>query len=574
MAVADAAVADMFRVDQKRVRMLNPYEAVDLAARLIRADASASGIPSYVVDIPLNITAPNGGVNGTASDSPRQSARGLVKRGTTAYLFRTGAFSPGSSIARILFTRQGEVKPRIRSCIERGGTLVALLFGWEGTDRMDDDALSERFKMALASKSGALSGASVDVWGLARIVASIEQFPGLAASVSGGIPAGMPVMSHSRWSCVLDMKQPFRHGKAEDGAVERIRAHLRGGGDAPVHVRVSGPPGSGKSRLVLEATRAVDLAPRVVYADDASVAMSAIAAHSRRAGGAGGRRLILVADECNPSGQSDLRLALGGGGDAVADLVTIYSEPGADVRTALQVEAPDMSDEQIAEILEGYAGGGIDDIEEWVALCRPSPRAAHIVGRNLSDNPDDMFADPDAVLAWERYVAGWRELRGGEYRDRLAVLPWLGQFTEFGFDAPHKRDGERIAELVRRHHPEITPYRFREVVRTLRSMGVLRGGPVLHIEPRILHEYMWLKWWERYLPCDAPWLPPGNEGGEGDGANAHGEGTAGHLPALRSRYYSMLESMRGRKYAARAAGALFGKGGPLEEGAASGGGTG
>lgn len=572
MAVADAAVADMFRVDQKRVRMLNPYEAVDLAARLIRTDASASGIPANVVDIPSNITAPNGGVNGTASDSPRQSARGLVKKGTTAYRFRTGTFSPGSSIARILFTRQGEVKPRIRSCIERGDTLVVLLFGWEGTDRMDDDALSERFKMALASKSGALSGASVDVWGLARIVASIEQFPGLAASVSGGIPAGMPVMSHSGWSCALDMKQPFRHGKAEDGAVERIRAHLRGGGDAPVHVRVSGPPGSGKTRLVLEATRAVDLAPRVVYADDASVAVSAIAAHSRRAGGTGGRRLILVADECSPSSQYDLRLALGGG-DAVADLVTICSEPGADVRTALQVEAPGMSDEQIAEILEGYAGGGIDDIGEWVELCQPSPRAAHIVGRNLSDNPDDMFADPDAVMVWERYVAGWRELRGEEYKDRLAVLLWLGQFTEFGFDAPHERDGERIAELVRRHHPEIPAYRFRQVVRTLRSMGVLRGGPVLHIEPRILHEYVWLKWWERYEPCDAPQLPPGDEAGMGGGAGAHAKGAAGHLPTLRSRYYGMLERMRSRKYAARKLGALFGGGCPLE-GAASGGGAG
>ena len=574
MAVADTAVADMFRVDPRQVRMLNPYEAVDLASRLIRADASASGIPANVVNIPSNITAPNGGINGTASASPRQSARGLVKKGMTAYQFRTGAFSPGSSIARALFTRQGDVKPRIRSCIEGGGTLVVLLFGWEGTGRMGDDALSERFRTALASKSGALSGARVDVWGLGRIIASLEQFPGLASRVSGGITAGTPVMSHSKWSDNLDMAQPFRHGKAEDGAVERIRAHLRGGGDAPVHVRVSGPPGSGKTRLVLEATRAADLAPRVVYADDASVAMSAIAAHSRRAGGAGGRRLILVADECNLSQQSDLRLGLGGCRDAVADLVTIYSEPGADVGTALQVEAPDMSDGQIAEILEGYAGGRIDDIQAWVDLCRPSPRAAHIVGRNMSENSDDVFEDRGAVMAWERYVAGWRELRGGEYRDRLAVLLWLGQFTEFGFDAPHERDGAWIAELVRKHYPEIAAYRFREIVRTLRSMRVLRGGPVLHIEPRILHEYVWLKWWEHYEPCDAPRLPPGDGAGMDGGAGAHGEGEAGRLPTLRSRYYGMLERMRRRKYAARKLGALFGRGGPLEECAAPGGGAG
>lgn len=557
---------DIFRVDPQRVGNLDPYAAVDLAARLIRADASASGI-SPAINIPSAITAPDGGVDGTATDSPSQSMHGLVKKGATAYQFRTGAFAPGS-IADILLTRRGDVKPRIRSCIEGGGTLVVLLFGWDGTARTDDDAMAERFRKALAAKSSTLAGASVDVWGLNRIVAAIEQFPGLAAGVGGGIPVGPPVMSHRKWSRVLDMTPTFRHGRAEDHAVEQIRDHLRGDRDVPAHARVSGPPGSGKTRLVLEATRADDLAPRVVYTENPSVAESIIVASDSRTGGARTGRMILVVDECDLIHQSNLWLKLKGDKEGTIDLVTIYNEPGVDTETTLQVQVDDMGDEQIAEILEDYAEGRVDNIDEWVERCSPSPRAAHIVGRNMFSYSGKMHGDPDDAMVWERYIAGWGELGGGEYKDRLAVLLWLGQFTKFGFDAPHERDGARIAKLVHKHHPEISAHRFREVVRTLRSMRVLQGGPILYITPRILHEYLWIKWWEHYGPADVPSLPPGGEDDEGDAAG--GRGAAGHLPTLHSRHCSMLESMRRKKDAARAVGALFGKGGPFEDDAASG----
>ena len=87
---------DTDRADPVALMKLNLYEAADLAARLIRADASASGIPADVVDILLNVSAPDGGVDGTATGSPRRSRHGLVKEGDTAYRFRTGAFSPAS----------------------------------------------------------------------------------------------------------------------------------------------------------------------------------------------------------------------------------------------------------------------------------------------------------------------------------------------------------------------------------------------------------------------------------------------------------------------------------------------
>lgn len=547
---------DMHRADPVALMKLNLYEAADLAARLIRADASESDIPASVVDIPSNVSAPDGGVDGTATGSPRRSIHGLVKEGDTAYQFRTGAFSPAASIADILFTGRGEIKPSIRSCVEGGGTLVVMLFGWDGTARTDSDTLAERFKDALEAKSVALAGARVDVWSLNRIVGAMERFPGIAAGVGGadgGGPAPARAVSHGEWAANADMAPPFRHGKAEDEIVEKIRAHLRssgggGGGGMPVHARVSGQPGSGKTRLVLEATRAGDLAPHVVYAASPSAAEAVVTARGRRAGSA---RPIIVVDECDLESQVGIWNRLRAKKDA-GDLVTICNEAGIDRETTKQVRVAGMGDEQIAEILGGYAKGARKDFQAWVDYCRPSPRAAHIVGSGLASNPGDILRAPENALMWERYIGGGK-IAGDERKDRLTVMLWLSLFTRVGFDAPHERDGMQVAGLIRSHHPEITTRRFTEVVEELRSIKALQGGPVLYISPRVLHEYLWTRWWELYGRDGAPLLPPPGGGDDGDVA----------LPTLHSRYCDMLASMKGKKGAERAARALLGRGGPL-----------
>ena len=434
-----------------------------------------------------------------------------------------------------------------------------MLFGWDGMARTDSDALAERFREALAAKSDALAGTRVDVWALDRIVDALECFPGIAVGAggggAGGIMARAGARSHSEWSENEYMEPPFKHGNAEDDVVEQIREHLRsrGGGGKPVHAMVSGPPGSGKTRLVLEATRATDLAPRVVYAGGPHVVMGALAEICRQPSSAGAAKPIIVIDECDLQSQLEIWAALKNSRNA-ADLVTIYSEAGITRETTRQIMVDGMGDEQIAEILGGYAKGKEEDVRKWVGYCRPSPRAAHIVGSGLASSPGDILRAPENVLMWERYIEGGGKIDGDERRDRLTVMLWLSLFTRFGFDAPHERDGMQLAGLIRAHHPEITTRRFREVVEKLRSTKALQGGPVLYISPRVLHEYLWNRWWDLYGPDGAPLLlPPPDGGDDGDVA----------LPTLHSRYCDMLASMKGKRGAERAARALLSRGGPL-----------
>ena len=395
--------------------------------------------------------------------------------------------------------------------------------------------------------------------------AAADQSPAPAPGPRGAVRRG--AMSHRAWSALPDMSPPFRRGRPEDMVIGDIQACLlRSGGGAspaPVHVAVSGEPGSGKTRIVLEATREEGLAPRVVYAESPDAATAVIDGLDLQGGGPGA---ILVIDECGHMQQARAWNRLKGN-EAGIDLVTIYNEAGIETKDTPQIAVENMANEQIAEIISGYAEGnaGAGEIDKWVEYCRPSPRAAHIVGRNLADNPDDVLRPPDDVCVWERWVAGRDESGGEEYRDRLTVLWWLALFTKFGFDPPHDGDADRIARMVQEHHPDMQPARFREIVRSLRATKVLQGNSILYITPGILHDYMWLKWWEYYRPGDAPRGPPG--GGDGDDDGGSGGGRAGHeyLAPLYSRYCDKLSNMQGKKGVAKAVEGVFGPDGPFGE---------
>ena len=371
--------------------------------------------------------------------------------------------------------------------------------------------------------------------------------PGPSGAGCGG------AMSHRAWSALPDMSPPFRRGRPEDRVIGDIQACLLRSSSwadpAPVHVAVSGAPGSGRTRLVLEATREKSLASRVVYADGPAAAAAALDGLDPQGGGPG---TILVLDECDHRQQAGAWMRLRGNRAGI-DLVTIYDEAGIEGGGTRQIVVEDMADEQIAEIISGYAkgGAGAGAIARWVEYCRPSPRAAHMVGSGLASSPGDLPRAPEDVQMWERLIG--RGDSGGERGDRLTVMLWLALFTRFGFDIPHEKDSAQVAGIIGERHPEITARRFRDIVEYLRSIRALRGGPVLHISPRVLHEHLWSRWWDVYGP-DGPPRPPPPDGGSGADAA---------MPTLHGRYADMLESLEGKKGAERAGRALLGVGGPL-----------
>lgn len=571
-----------FRVDPAQIESLGPADAVDLAARLVRADAAASGMSHYLINVPSNVSATDDGIDGMAMNSPRQSLHGLVKKGTTAYKFHSGSFASARSIPDILLARGkgGDVRPRVRSCLEDGATLVVMLFGWDGPqgDGARQD-MARRFLDVLSSRPGSWEGAKVDIWGRSRIVAALEEFPSLALDMSGVL--GARFASHRRWSLLGYMSPAFMRGAAEGEAMGKIRSALRAGA-VHAHVRVTGEPGSGKTRLVLEALRAGGMSARVVYVPDPAAAAAAVGALKARGrasaacpdreadGGTGATSSatgpILVVDECDPVSQASIWnevMALEDG----THLVTIYDEKGAERSGITDVEVRGTAKGQIADIIREYAKAPAArnaDFDKWVDYCRMSPRAAHVVGHNLVYNPDDLLRPPAHVPVWERWISSGGATGGRNCGDRYTALLWLSLFTKFGMDAPHGRDMEEIARLVAVRHPEMTWQRFKRAALSLRDIKVLQGHSIVHITPRLLHDYMWIKWWEEYGPDDVPRpLWPGGPGGKG-GPGETPPPPVGLTP-LCKRFSDMLERMQASKESSRIVERLFSKGGPFPD---------
>jgi hypothetical protein len=263
----------------------------------------------------------------------------------------------------------------------------------------------------------------------------------------------------------------------QDAQIKAIQQSLREAA-GPVHVRVSGEPGIGKTRLVLEATRSDDLRPSVLYFEHPEELWSnRLFRELTREGST--LLAILVVDECGRQDSSRIWDRLEHASPRVK-LVTIdvaEAESGADVRHML---VPPLPTEEVARIIQGYIPQQYE-AERWAELCDGSPRVAHVVGENLQRHPGDVFREPSTAVVWDRFVSAEGSPSSPEVRQRRLVLRHLALFRRFGFDGEVAHAGRAIATLIEQADPSITQARFREIVQDLRRRKTLQGERTLYI---------------------------------------------------------------------------------------------
>ena len=512
-----------FVVSEEALAALPEDRAEDLVRRMIAAEADSAGVrPDGIYD-GGRASSPDGGIDFEVRDAPRESAGGLIKRGRTLYQVRSGRLSPTRDVRGILFKKDGALRDPIRGCLEGGGTLAVVLTGWGGSSTAGS-GLEDKFTEALRGMLPP-SEARVLVWTPARIRSLLERHPHLALFANSWYPEGL--RAHDAWSRLADMSHAFKPGGKEDQFVRRLRERLLG--DKPLHLRVTGEPGSGKTRLVLEATRDERLRGRVVYADG-PLLVRQLLNHVNMGGTGGTASSILVVDDCSRSEQAGIWNELKN--SSRIRLVTIHSEADENRADTVHMPVPPLADAQLSEIISTYTGAG-RDVAAWVKYCRASPRAAHIVGANLRDNPDYMLLAPSTVAVWDRYIAGQNDPHGDEFRERKTVLSWLSLFKTFGHGDAYGHELDRIAELVEKN-AHMSKDRLVDTIHELRRMKVLQGTSTLYITPKLLHIHMWVEWWNKHPPSMAPGA---------DQLAGRGEGGAGSQSLLQ-RYLDMFHYAR------------------------------
>ena len=141
----------LFEVRPEHLTQLTPDKSVELIRKLVWADATASGIGKNLINIPTAITVKDGGIDGEVTEAKYNGKYGIIKKGLTRYQIKSGDFHcTDSGIKSILFKeKSSELKDRIKSCLDKKGTLVIIFTGWDNPDSTDDNQITEKFKKQL-----------------------------------------------------------------------------------------------------------------------------------------------------------------------------------------------------------------------------------------------------------------------------------------------------------------------------------------------------------------------------------------------------------------------------------------
>jgi hypothetical protein len=499
-----------FDVTPVELGQLGSEPAVAVLREMLWAEVNNLGIPISDTDIPFAVTTSDGGVDAVVNGTPKRDGNGLVFAPRTSYQVKTGDFplnstSPGQ-IEKLLISpsaitarvkgktppsgkahKPEHISPRVRECLDSGGTFVTMLFGTDGIDT-EENATEIAIRKFLSDINSKYAHSKIKVWRQSRICGLLRQFPGVSLQIKNLV--GFQLLSHSQWADRADMRQEFVAAPDQQVIIGGLRAALRDDSQGSIHVRVIGEPGIGKTRLILETLRADDLRPLVLYADkgtkvDGSV-ISAIY-HAKHA------RVILVVDECGPEARSDLVRNFAALGPTLK-VVSIYQDRDeADGASEYRLfNMPPLPAAEIEAILKAY---GVDPASTvgWAGLCEGSPRVAHVIGQNLREHPNDPLKSDGTSQIWVRFLAGGVGSDTEDYRRRHLVLSSLALFKKFGWGPPVRAEAHEVFDLiVSKLDTGISKAQFGAIIEQMVARKVLQGDNFLYITPRALHIKLWI----------------------------------------------------------------------------------
>ena len=487
----------IFTVKNEDLERLSPAEAVDLFRELLWAEATALGLGKNLINVPTAITVADGGIDAEVKNAQVVGGQGIIKQDLTRYQIKTGDFSPNNeaNVRSILFKEgSDELKPRVKSCLDKNGTLVLVLFGWDNPEQADGQHIS-KFREKLISVNDGYNTAKIEIWPQNKLIGFLKLFPSLALRVNER--GGARFQAHKSWSKDAEMKRTFIMGEEQQKRIRDILDKLRTSepGTEATHIRIYGDAGIGKTRLVLEATREDDLRPLVVYCQSASQfknsdLMNEILREDNPF------VTILVVDECNRDDRAYIWDKLKYRGSRIK-LVSIFNEYDETTGKISYLKAPPLEEAQVSSIIQEY-NVPKERSEKWAELCSGSPRVAHVIGWNLMNNPEDLLKPPDTVNIWDRYIVGGDDPNSQQVQQRRTVLRYLALFKRFGIGPPTVAEAQFIASLIIENDPQITWGKFQEIIRSLRDKRILQGETTLYITPKALHLYLWSDWWNTY----------------------------------------------------------------------------
>ena len=513
VAVADALP---FEVIGGHVALLTERTFPVLLRRLLSAEAQAHGLPEHGIHVAGSITTPDGGEDGRIEWTGGPPRTPFLPSRFVQFQVKAGQVAPAMA-ARDVVSRNGQVKPMVRSALAAGGDYIMLCA--HSYTQQQVDRRENRVRAELRDAGMDLHDDQVDFWDSDQVAAWVNCYPSVAAWVKQRTQPGMvgPFRSWTQWASRAEHDtSPW----AEDERLLSLREPVRERASEPRRVvRVVGPSGIGKSRLILEAVGPSEqderlgysLADLVLYADESEVGdlavnrvVQALAENRRRA--------VVVVDRCPPETHRTLagmvqRQA------GLLSLITIDDDIPSDARDGTIVEVTDheivvkvpeapssVTDAIITSVCPGLPS---EDFRRLSHFSRGFPKIAHLVAQAWTTSRPVAHATEDHLV--ETFIVGRRS------HDRDLLLESARRLAAFRLVRVDHPDGDQLAEVAARGGRLSVPD-LRNGFNQLIDRGVARRrGRCVTLQPRsiALHlaERKWRDWspeeWTAILGGDA-----------------------------------------------------------------------
>jgi hypothetical protein len=277
----------------KDVERLNNEELRATLNALLNAEACQHHVPLLDLDISCRNNDPDAGIDARMK-WPHGTEHDLFRPGENVLQYKSG------KLDKKLLTSEFK-KKGVQQALKGGGTYIFCV-GHDYVREAGRKAYEKTLKELCRRRKIPASGARVVFGsGLARCIC---RYPAVAARPEFGrnIPEFITV---ERWQADnIQMSNPFRADNSRAETIERIRAFLQSQAVGDPQLRLEGPPGVGKTRLVLEAVKTQEYSSRTLYAlnaDGQEVQQFLMAVYNDQEASA-----IAVIDECSRTRQTIL----------------------------------------------------------------------------------------------------------------------------------------------------------------------------------------------------------------------------------------------------------------------------
>jgi hypothetical protein len=486
---------NLLEVPIKSVVDISSERAVTLIRAILRCECGYAKLGPSVLTIPSGLTVRDGGIDAEICTPDEHAIPGdcIFRSGLTGFQIKSGTtFKPWtrSAIRSELLDKKGKLNSEVERNISQRGRYTLICTGHDLTSQQRNK--SRQHIASVFEEVGFHDYDEwIDIYGASQIAEFAERYPGTAALLA--VDPIQEAWLLEEWQRDAHMGNFFEPSAEQSQMILHIQAGLRG---ETKHIRILGDPGSGKTRLVLEALKDPHLAPYVLYIQHGSqFGQTKLFRQLLKA--KQDKPLVLVIDELPESELSDIWRHL----KARCGFLKIISlDHGRDDTHDEEIDrftAPRLADNTIRKIIVSHVGD-LHDVDRWVRICEGSPRVAQAVSENLMANPSDLLKSPSTVPIWSRFLHGYGRRNESAARQIDCVALHLALFSRFGYESPVGDEAGYIAALITRVDSTIGWARFQEIVQDLRARRVLQGNRTLFFVPKALHIYLWKQFWEKY----------------------------------------------------------------------------